>query len=71
MARLNVDRVTATVDIQTVSSGDSVFVTANGAKVLEFTKSGHLRRLKNTPAVGLRRLDDGTGRIAIMPRQGR
>ena len=67
MARLYVDRATASVNIEAVTSGSSVFIVANGEKVLEFVKSGHFRRMRNTRPVGLRRLDDGTGRIAIKP----
>lgn len=41
-------------------------VSANGAPVVRFTKDGYLQRVKSLPSsTGLRRLDDGTGRVAI------
>lgn len=46
-------------------------VTANGAAVVAFTKHGYLQRVKNIPtSTGLRRLDDGTGRVAIRKKVG-
>tara|TARA_R110000868_G_scaffold322391_8_gene583313 strand:- start:1973 stop:2185 length:213 start_codon:yes stop_codon:yes gene_type:complete len=70
MAKYTLNRTASfDVDFATVTVGKSVFVTANGNKILEFTDKGHLVRLKNTAAVGLRRLPDG--RIAIRPRSSR
>jgi hypothetical protein len=57
------------VDIDVEDNDDSAVITANGVPVLEFTSSGHLRRLKTeaNDNVGLRRLPDG--RVAIKPRK--
>jgi hypothetical protein len=57
------------VDLDVEDHGDKAVVTANGVAILEFTSSGHLRRLKTdkSAAVGLRRLPDG--RVAIKPKR--
>lgn len=70
MAKLSISRpMSIDVNFGVEASGSSVFVTANGSKIVEFTKDGYMRRLKGTPAVGLRRLPDS--RVAIKPKKTR
>lgn len=58
-------------DFEVDKKTGSVFVTADGERVIEFTQDGYMRRLPvdraEVPEFPLRRLDDG--RIAIKPKK--
>ena len=58
-------RTTVEITLGTSPNGNTL-VLANDIAVIEFTKSGHIRRIRGLPSeTGLRRLPDG--RVAIKP----